>query len=198
MAETDRHLDEILALIDMLRDRYRERPDVYVAGNNFLYYAEGDPRRVVSPDVYLVFGVPNRPRRFYKLWEEGVAPAVVFEITSRKTRREDHGKKRALYARLGVDEYFLCDPEQDYLDPPLQGFTLDRAGGAYIPMPTTDAGRLTSVRLGLTLWSDGGRIQLADAVSGARLLRSAEARVRERAAEAEVARLRAVLARLRG
>ena len=47
---------------------------------------------------------------------------MVFEITSRGTRLEDLGTKRALYAMLGVREYFLYDPLGEYLQPPLQGY----------------------------------------------------------------------------
>jgi Uma2 family endonuclease len=197
MAETDWHWLEIAEITQMLRDRYRDMPDAYVASNNLLYYVEGDPHKSVSPDVYVVFGVPKRTRRVYKLWEEGAAPAVVFEVTSRKTRREDFGKKRDLYARLGVDEYFLCDPELDYLRPPLQGLELDCGAATYRPMTADADGRLTSARLGLKLWLVGGQVQLADAATGERLLRSAEVRERERAAEAENARLRAEIERLR-
>jgi hypothetical protein len=37
-----------------------------------------------------------------------------------------------LYARLGVEEYYLYDPTADYLDPPLLGY--QRAGGGFVPM----------------------------------------------------------------
>lgn len=53
--------------------RYADVPDVYVWGNLFLYYREGDPRACVAPDVFLIRGVGKRkenPRRTYKLWEE--------------------------------------------------------------------------------------------------------------------------------
>jgi Uma2 family endonuclease len=46
----------------------------------------------------------------------------VIETTSRKTRRKGTVQKPELYARLGVREYFLFDPHEEYLDPPLQGY----------------------------------------------------------------------------
>ena len=75
MAESDLHQREMLDLIAALRDRYRSAPDVYVAGNNLLYYVRGDRGAVVSPDVYVVKGVPKGLRKSYKLWEEGWGPA---------------------------------------------------------------------------------------------------------------------------
>ncbi len=110
MAESDLHRDEMLDLIARLQARYADAPDVYVSGNLLLYYKEGDPRAAVAPDVFVVQGVPKGLRRIYKLWQEGVPPAVVIEVTSRKTRQEDLLTKRALYAHLGVTEYFCTIP----------------------------------------------------------------------------------------
>lgn len=61
--------------------------------------------------MFVVFGVPKRQRRVYKLWEEGARPAFVLELSSRGTWVEDAGNKKALCARFGVQEYFLFDPE---------------------------------------------------------------------------------------
>ena len=202
MAETDLHVNEILALIAMLKDRYRNAPDVYVAGNNFIYYEEGDPSARFSPDVYVVFGASNHLRRVYKLWEEGKAPALVVEVSSRKTWLEDEGNKKALCARLGVAEYFLYDPEGEYLTPPLQGFQLK--GKQYQPMPVDADGALVSKALGLKLQIEGGQIQLIDAATNERLLRMEdlqqarrEAEARAAAAEAELQSLRDELKRLK-
>jgi Uma2 family endonuclease len=50
--------------------------------NLLLYYIEDNPRRNVSPDVFVVRGAGNHQRRVYKLWEEGRPPDVVIEISS--------------------------------------------------------------------------------------------------------------------
>ena len=53
----------------------RRDPDVYVWGNMMLYYVEGDRRKHVSPDVFVVRGVPKRPERdYYLTWKEGKGP----------------------------------------------------------------------------------------------------------------------------
>jgi hypothetical protein len=97
MAETDQHRNLTVYVIEALKARYADRPDVYVSGDNFIFYQEGDPRKRVSPDAYVVFGVPMRERDSYKAWEEGGRlPDVVFEFTSRKTRHEDTHKKPLL------------------------------------------------------------------------------------------------------
>jgi hypothetical protein len=86
----------------------------------------------VVPDCFVVWGVAPHRRDNYKLWEEGQGPKVVFEVTSKTTQREDQLVKMGLYARLGVEEYYLYDPAADYLDPPLLGY--ERAGGGFVPM----------------------------------------------------------------
>ena len=195
VAETDLHLDELLALRDTLQARYRAQADVYVGANLFVYYDEGNPSARVAPDVFVVFSVPKRQRRVYKLWEEQRVPDVVFEISSRATRLADTGEKRALYARLGVSEYFLFDPEGDYLRPHLQGFALER--GAYELISVDGAGRLYSAKLDLYLEAEGQQLTLTDAATGKPLLRYQQLSDALHASEAEIARLQEELERLR-
>jgi Uma2 family endonuclease len=203
MGETDVHIDALIYLREALRDHFREDPQLYVAGNMLLYYEEGNPAACVAPDVFVVRGVAKRERRTYRLWEEGQAPAVVFEITSRGSRLEDLGTKRAVYAMLGVREYFLYDPLGEYLRPPLQGYWLQ--DGEYQRIPPGGEGEFTSQALGLELRVDDGRLRLVNPVTGERLLTPSEALMARRVAdtrasraEAELERVRAELARLRG
>jgi len=163
MAETDLHRDEMYDLIKALDRRYRDAPDVYVSGNLFLYYTKGDPRAVVAPDVFLVKGVPKRSRRIYKLWEEGRPPSLVIELTSDSSQDEDLSKKKPCYERLGVEEYFLHDPYQDYLDPALQGFRL--VNGRYQRIPPEANGSLRSLTTGLLLRTEGKKLRLVDAAT---------------------------------
>jgi ABC-type multidrug transport system ATPase subunit len=196
--------------IETLKGFFDDRTDVVVSGNNFVYYDEGNPKGRVSPDCYVVFGVEKRVRDSYKAWEEGGrAPSVVFEFTSKKTRKEDTVTKFRLYESvLRVPEYFLFDPTGDYLKPRLQGHRL--VDGRYVALELVD-GRLHSEVLGLDLVMEGERLRLYDPARGVFLLdpleqtrranaeaarAEAEAR-RAEAAEAESARLRAALEALR-
>ena len=173
MGETEVHVRELADLFTTLDRHFGGRSDVYVGGDILLYYAEGQPRYCVSPDILVTIGIPKRPmRRSYFLWKEGRPPSMVIEITSEGSRREDLEKKD-VYARIGVTEYFLTDPMGDYLKPPFQGFRLDE-GGKYLPIPPEADGSLVSEATGLRLTRDGeGRIRLSDA-AGKRLLRSNE------------------------
>lgn len=124
IAETGFHVSQLLHALIVLDFWFRNAENVYVSGNLLFYYEEGNPRRQVAPDVFVVWGVSKEMRRNYKLWEEKQAPQVVIEITSKETQKEDMGKKRALYERIGVAEYYLFDLDGDYLDPPLCGYQL--------------------------------------------------------------------------
>jgi Uma2 family endonuclease len=154
---------------------YANRNNVYVAGNNFLYYLQGRPRAVVSPDCYVVFGVQKHQRKSYKSWEENHQfPSVVFEITSAATREDDIERKFALYQdTLGIPEYFLFDPTGDYIPTLLVGYTL--AADGYVLMQSASDGRLHSTQVGLDLIVEGNRLRLFDPARGIYLLTSEEA-----------------------
>jgi Uma2 family endonuclease len=212
MGETDVHRDEMVREIEILR-RFFEGQCVYVSGDLLVYYRQGDPKRFVVPDVFVVKGLEPYPRRVFKLWVERQAPHVVFEVTSRKSKKTDTVTKPKLYRRLGIQEYFVFDPTQDYLDPPLQGYRL--VAGDYVPICADAGGRLASEELGLRLQA-GPKQLIFFRPDGQRLLtereawraeaaaRQAEAAARRaeaaarRAAEAEIARLREELRRLGG
>ena len=108
MAENDFQLAAILYAISALRIYFGAHADVYVSGDLLMYYEEGNPRISVAPDVFVVFGVQDRVRMNYKVWEEGKGPDFVLEVVSPSTWREDSGPKRGVYA--GGEEYWQYDP----------------------------------------------------------------------------------------
>lgn len=192
MGETELHRQEITYVIEALAHRFREAADVYVNGDMFLYYEEGNPRAVVCPDVMVVPGSSKTVRRIWKTWNEGGRfPSFVVEVTSRDTRSEDLGKKKDLYERLGVEEYFLYDPLEEYLSPRLRGYR--RVEGRFQPVRLRRDGSLDSATTGVTFRPEGDRLRLYETATGKPLLRADEALVRLEAAEAELARLRAEL-----
>jgi Uma2 family endonuclease len=191
MAETDLHRQDMVDVIETLEDHFAADANVYVTGNLLLYYEEGNPRKHVAPDVFVVRGVSKEPpREYYLLWKEGRTPDLVMEITSKRTYREDQKKKWILYRDiLKVPEYFQFDPREEYLKPSLQGHRL--VADQYVPIAMVD-GRLPSVVLGLSLERDGTKLRLYDPTTGRRLRTP-----RERAEEAELALRREAEARQR-
>lgn len=160
MAESDPTRDYLVYSVEALKLYFQDRPNVYVSGNLWLCYEQGIPDAVVAPDVFVVFGVENRPRRSYKVWEEnGQTPDWVLEVTSASTRVKDERDKPLIYAQMGVTEYFQYDPTGDYLQPPLKGRRLIGNSYALIVPRTMADGTLCfpSEVLGLEmhLLSDG-------------------------------------------
>ena len=114
-----------------LERRYRDRGDVLVAHDLFIYFdgampGRGSARRV-SPDLFVAFGVPRRGRGSLAVWEERRAPAFVLEVLSEETWRNDIGEKVTLYQAMGVREYFLFDPH-GRAQPRLQGWAYRDSG----------------------------------------------------------------------
>ena len=216
MGETEIHIREIMYLFQALDEGMRNESEVYVGADMLLYYVEGNPRKFVVPDVFVVNGVPRGERRIFKVWAEGRAPALIIEVTSDSTRDEDVIGKKDLYERLGVEEYVLHDPLGDYLNPPLQAFRLVK--GRYQPIRLDSDVSFESRATGLTLRREGRGLRVVDTATGKPILNNeevreklvaesiarraaedelaAEARARL-AAEEELARLRAEIERLR-
>jgi Uma2 family endonuclease len=171
MAESDPHIAHIVNVREILTYWLHGEKLAYVGANMLFFYKKGFPKRRIAPDVFVVWGVAKKRRRRYKIWVEKQVPPIVFEITSRKTQDEDFGTKRAIYARLGVEEYYLFDPLGHYLHPPLRGYQLveeeyalrrtetlappareEKSNGAPAS-DITQGWRLTSERLKLDLWA---------------------------------------------
>ena len=136
-----------------LSAHFSEMPGVFVAGNMFIYFVEGNPAMNVAPDVFLIPNLDKRLRTSYFMWLEGQVPSFIMEVTSNSTWRDDVGRKRNLYESWGVSEYWLYDPtEETRLTPLLQGLRL--VDGAYEPIEIAFDGesyRGVSSMLGLEL-----------------------------------------------
>jgi Uma2 family endonuclease len=182
MAETDAHRDWMVRIIEILKLLFMGRR-IYVSGNLLVYFVEGDPKKSVAPDVFVAKNSDPGRRRVFKVWEESGWITLVLEVTSKKTRRQDLGTKKDLYARLKIPEYFLYDPLGEWLSPPLQGYRL--VNDAYVLLEPQADGALVSAQLGISFRLEGADLALFDSVTGERL-KSAEERVRE--LEKELAR----------
>ena len=140
LAETDAQFSPLTYAVSALRIHFAGIQDVYAGGNMLLYYILNDPTYSVSPDVFFVRGAHgNHPRRTWIISREGgIAPTFVLEIASDSTWRHDATRKRAIYAQMGVAEYWRFDPEGAHYPVPLIGERL--VDGEYEPIAVeTDA-----------------------------------------------------------
>ena len=171
MAETDFHAKLLINLRTALEVFFAEREDVYITGNIMFYYVEGEPKEVISPDVMVCFGIPKGDRTSYKTWEENdVVPSVVIEISSRGMWLKDRVEKRALYAMLGVKEYFIFNPLDLKFD--FSFVALHLKNDEYEALEIT-GGRVQSEILDLELVVKDKTLRLFDPASG-EFLKTAE------------------------
>ena len=136
--------DQLVAIVECfggLRRHWRGRRDVFVGADQFIHWdrsyhpCKNPENPPIAPDVYVAFGVADRPRLSYVVWEEGKPPDFVLEVVSPSSRRRDEKEKPLVYAKMGVPEFFLYDPGAKPA-PALFGFQLRGGrGGEYRPLP---------------------------------------------------------------
>ncbi len=202
--EQNDQMDEIIGLLRSHFTAFGSRPDVFLSRETNICYDRSNLNVRISPDVYLVFGVDAqaiRPRRLYLPWEAGKPPDWVLEIASESTGRDDVSLKPAIYARIGVPEYWRFDATGgDYHGEPMSGSRL--LDGVYQPieLSTEPDGILKgySEVLGLSLCWDEGWPRFYDPATGAYLENWRQEQEARMEAEAEVRQLREELRRREG
>ncbi len=186
MGETPLHIQNMVNTIVALNYWFRNDPMAYIGGNMFVHYERGNRNKHLSPDIFVVRGVPkitNPRRRSYRVWEDNKAPDFVLELTSKSTARDDLVHKRAIYQNImKVKEYFLFDPFEEHLTPPLQGYRLENE--IYERIEPIE-GRLPSQILGLQLEATDEEVRLFDPVTKVWLRTPEEVQTELEASEAE-------------
>ena len=191
--EQEHPLQHLLGLLASRYTDFGQRLDTFLSSNTILCYDPDDLNVRVSPDVYLAFGVDAqaiRQRLLYLPWEVGKPPDWVLEVASSSTAREDIGRKREIYARIGVPEYWRFDPSKEsaYYKQPLTGERL--LGGVYRPLPLTTEPdgilKAYSPVLGVSLCWDSRRPRLYDPATHTYMETWSEVAVAREAAETQV------------
>ncbi|MCI0639598.1 MAG: Uma2 family endonuclease [Gemmataceae bacterium] len=104
-----------------------------LANVGLFYVAERPPLVpdvLVSLNVELPDSVLPKKHRSYFIWRYGKPPEWVAEIVS-GTEGDELGKKKTIYAEMGVTYYVVWDPELHIQSKPLQCFVLEH--GTYKP-----------------------------------------------------------------
>ena len=197
-------MDEIMGLFRARFTDFNERSDVFLNRETYICYDPSDLNVRVSPDVYLAFGVDARaipPRKLYLPWEVGKPPDFALEIASESTSRVDVNRKPAIYAAIGVPEFWLFDPSGGrYYGQPLWGGELVDGGYRELP-PTREPDGILKVYsplLAISLCWDDGWPLVYDPATGTYDTNWRAERAARVAAEAEVERLRQLLSRRNG
>ncbi|MBI2388860.1 MAG: Uma2 family endonuclease [Deltaproteobacteria bacterium] len=108
MPETLRHLKLRVALLSIIERWLAGRG---AAGSEqFVYWNARDPRRCLSPDVFVKIGASSEPFDSWKIWERGGPPDVAVEIASDSDASELRlEEKLERYHELGVRELARFD-----------------------------------------------------------------------------------------
>jgi Uma2 family endonuclease len=95
---------------------FRDRDDVFVAGDLLWYPVEGNNVLRAAPDTMIAFGRPKGRRGSYMQWRENnVSPQVVWEVLSPGNRAGELREKLEFYELYGVEEYYQYDPDNGEL-----------------------------------------------------------------------------------
>jgi Uma2 family endonuclease len=211
MADNSKQFHWITTIAGNLEILFADDPHVFIAGDMFWYPVEGNNKIRTAPDVMVIFGRPKGDRGSYMQWREGgIAPQVVFEILSPGNTPVEMQQKRAFYDLYGVEEYYLYDPDTNWLE----GW---RREGGTLHEITRMLGwrsphlgvRFELEELELSLYYPDDRpfltfVELEQARQWAErradyeATRANQAEARAQRAEAQLALLQAELARLRG
>ena len=205
--EQSLEVEEIIGIMRARFTDFNDRPDVFLDRETNICYNPRNLNVRLAPDVYIAFGVDARairPRKLYLPWEVGKPPDWALEIASESTSRQDVNRKPAIYAQIGIPEYWRFDPSGGrYHGAPLYGGRLEGINYTPIPLTTEPDGILKgySEVLELSLCWDEGWPRFYDPATGAYLdnwrqereaarLAMAAAQERIRQLEAELRRLR--------
>lgn len=190
MGETTLHYKLIRYLFTALELFFTARNDVFVASNLRVSYDPEHPLKWYAPDILVAFGIENRERSSYDVQNEKVMPQVIFEIASQQTAARDTGEKYLDYARLGVEEYYLLDPERSLLPKQLVAYQLQN--GVLLPVAVSD-NRVFSPRLSLEIVDTGDNFRLFNPATEEFLRSTEEIAQSEAALARRVAELEALL-----
>jgi len=224
MAQGEWHDETSVEIKTLLQSHFRGQREVRVFRDLKHLLGRGLP--APAPDVSVVRGLRDpTPLDSLDVVKQGVRPSLVIEVVSplsARVRQTDLEDKVQIYQLVGIPEYLIVDTPTRKRAPrrcTLLGYRLG-ATGRYQPIVPDAEGRLLSETTGVLfqIGPTGDRVLLFDSVTGRRLLnqeeqeeraaqeaeradREAERADREaearKAAEAENARLREELERLR-
>jgi Uma2 family endonuclease len=159
IGETTLHYQLINYLLNALKIFFINRADCFIAANLRFSYDEQNPLKWYAPDILIAFGVENHARSSYHLPTEKVMPQVIVEAASEKTVGRELGEKYLDYARLGVEEYYLLDPERSILPRPLIAYQRDEGELLQVKIRSN---RIFSPHLNLEIVDTGSDFRLFD------------------------------------
>ena len=211
LTESRLHHAIIMHLILVLQWIFNGK-NVGVTGNVNLYQTDNPKEPSKSPDIVVVEGFETYWNNLeetpsYYVGEDGPPPMVVVEVASKETWRQDLEDKPAKYAAMGVNEYFVFDPNTRTLwtgdwrrYKRLIGWRRNPVSGQYELLEKDADGRLWSeelqswlliVKNELQLYTADGQLRLTEAEAKTQLVETEARRAEMEARRADAATLKA-------
>ncbi len=108
VSETKRHLHARTTLYLLLE---QARAEDAVGSDQFVYWDAGNPKKCLSPDVFVKLGSKDRDFDSWKNWKRG-APDLAVEIVSESDRSDSEWQnKLESYQASGIGEVVRFDPD---------------------------------------------------------------------------------------
>jgi len=108
VSETKRHLEARTTLYLLLKEALA---GMAIGSEQFVYTDAGDPKKCLSPDVFVKSDSTDQVFETWKIWERG-APSLAVEIVSASDRRDaDWNEKYARYQASGIAEVVRFDAD---------------------------------------------------------------------------------------
>src|SRR5580700_150159 len=110
VSETKRHLEARTTLYLLLKGALA---GTAIGSDQFVYWDAGDPRKCLSPGVFVTLGAREETFDSWKIWERG-APDVAVEIVSASDQSDaEWAVKHERYQASGIGEVVRFDPADD-------------------------------------------------------------------------------------
>ncbi|MDO9022148.1 MAG: Uma2 family endonuclease [Deltaproteobacteria bacterium] len=206
--EVQRYIAELLRPL-LARWLAEQGRVAHVGADQFFYWVEGDTGTRRAPDVYVIDGVAQDIPEVgsWKVWE-GHAPSFALEVVSLDWKK-DYDEAPPDYEKMGVRELVVFDPWATSRSRKRLRWQVFRRvrGRGFVRVTASNDDRVESRVLGawLVAVTERGhtRVRLAEDETDEALVptdgeRAATAEASAAAAEAEVARLKTLLAELEG
>jgi len=177
LGQSRSHFFAIQYLLLILEWLFESRSQKVGIVSDINFYQTANPEETPKqPDLAIVDGlevVPEREEDYkpsYYVGADGPPPRLVFEIASQDTWQADLEEKPLVYAKMGVKEYFVFDPQ-----PKLGVWTREwrnkerligwrlQSDGKYLEIVKDEQGRMWSEELESWLLVRGKRLRLYSA-----------------------------------
>jgi hypothetical protein len=142
----------IMMLFNNLSSMFRDRNDVFIAGDHLCYPRDGHPDARPAPDVVVVFGRPKGEHGPSRQIEEDDAATVAFKVLPPGNTGKELAGKLAYHDEYEIEEYYVVDPWANTLAVYL------RTHGALNRHSVVDG--FSSPRLGITFDVSGPEVKV--------------------------------------